>query len=424
MVSLNIDYLKGFLSANDIKGMFPLVRLAHDNLHEGRGMGKEFTGWVDLPSKIPEDLLKSLVPLSEEVQQNSDCLVSIGIGGSYLGLRAGLDFLGTSKLPVYYAGHNISGDYLHRLLGELASKRVTAIIISKSGTTTEPALAFRVIRNFLQSKYQGAELKKRIICVTDVKRGALRAAAEKGGYRTFPIPDNVGGRFSVFTPAGLVPLALAGVDIAALVDGARNAQAKYSICDFDQNPCYLYAAIRNLLYARKKRLEVLSSFYPNLFYMAEWFKQLFGESEGKQGKGIFPASLMMSTDLHSMGQWMQDAERMVFETFIQINNPEHDLEISKDEDDWDGFNYVAGKTFDFVNKKAYEATAAAHFEGGVPNMTLTIDKADARNLGHLFYFFEKACGISGYCLGINPFDQPGVETYKKKMFELLKPAKK
>ncbi len=419
MISLNTDYLKGFVSDNELGGFLPSVRLAHENLHKGKGIGAEFTGWLDLPSRIPDALIKEISSLANEVQKNSDCIVSIGIGGSYLGIRATLEFLGGGKLPVYYAGHTISSDYLHQLLIDLKDKRITVVVISKSGTTTEPAIAFRVIKKLLESKYQGEELKKRVICVTDAKKGALRKIADRQGYRSFIIPDNVGGRYSVLTPVGLVPLALAGVDIQSLVDGARKAQAEYAVCDLDKNACYRYAALRNVLYARAKKIEVLSSFYPEVFYVAEWFKQLFGESEGKQGKGIFPASLIMSTDLHSMGQWMQEAERTVFETFVQIDKPHHDVIIPQDKEDPDGFNYVAGKGFDFVNKKAYEATAAAHFEGGVPNMTITLCKADAMHLGHLYYFFEKACGISGYILGVNPFDQPGVEAYKKKMFALL-----
>jgi len=419
MITLNSEYLKGFVSADELKDIFPSVCLAHDHLHKAQGPGAEFTGWLDLPSRIPETLIKEIVTLVGEVHKNSDCLVSIGIGGSYLGIRATVDFLGAEKLPVYYAGHTISSDYLHQLLAVLKDKRVTVVVISKSGTTTEPALAFRVIKKLLESKYQGEELKKRIICVTDQKNGALRKIADKEGYRSFIIPDNVGGRYSILTPVGLVPLALAGVDIQSLVEGARKAQAEYAVCDLEKNACYRYAAIRNILYAKGKKIEVLSSFYPHVFYVAEWFKQLFGESEGKQGKGIFPASLIMSTDLHSMGQWMQEAERTVFETFLEIDKPHHDVIIPQDKEDLDGFNYVAGKGFDFVNKKAYEATSAAHFEGGVPNMTITLCKADATHLGHLYYFFEKACGISGYILGVNPFDQPGVEAYKKKMFALL-----
>ena len=419
MITLNTDYLNGFVSANELEKIFPSVKLAHDNLHNGKGLGAEFTGWLDLPSRIPDALIKEISSLAGEVHKNSDCIVSIGIGGSYLGIRATVDFLGGGKLPVYYAGHTISSDYLHQLLATLKDKRITVVVISKSGTTTEPAIAFRVIKKLLESKYQGEELKKRIICVTDEKKGALRKIADKEGFKSFVIPDDVGGRFSILTPVGLVPLALAGVDIQSFVDGARKAQAEYAICDLDKNTCYRYAALRNILYAKGKKIEVLSSFYPNVFYVAEWFKQLFGESEGKDGKGIFPASLIMSTDLHSMGQWMQEAERTVFETFLQIDRPHHDVIIPEDKEDLDGFNYVAGKGFDFVNKKAYEATSAAHFEGGVPNMTITLCKADTVHLGHLYYFFEKACGISGYILGVNPFDQPGVEAYKKKMFTLL-----
>ena len=419
MISLNTDYLKGFVSADELVNIFPSVRLAHDNLHNGKGSGAEFTGWLDLPSRIPDALIKEITTLAGEVHKNSDCIVSIGIGGSYLGIRATVEFLGGGKIPVYYAGHTISSDYLHQLLEVLKDKRITVVVISKSGTTTEPAIAFRVIKKLLESKYQGEELKKRIICVTDEKKGALRKIADKEGFRSFVVPDDVGGRYSILTPVGLVPLALAGVDIASLVAGAQKAQAEYAVCDLDKNTCYRYAALRNILYAKGKKIEVLSSFYPNVFYVAEWFKQLFGESEGKQGKGIFPASLIMSTDLHSMGQWMQEGERTVFETFVQIDKPHHDVIIPRDKEDLDGFNYVAGKGFDFVNKKAYEATSAAHFEGGVPNMTITLCKADTVHLGHLYYFFEKACGISGYILGVNPFDQPGVEAYKKKMFALL-----
>ena len=419
MITINANYLKGFVSTNELNDILPAVKLAHENLHQRKGLGAEFTGWLDLPSRIPDAMIKEITALAKEVHQNSDCIVSIGIGGSYLGIRATVEFLGGGTIPVYYAGHNISSDYLYQLLATLKDKRVTVVVISKSGTTTEPAIAFRVIKKLLESKYQGEELKKRIICVTDEKKGALRRIADAEGYRSFIIPDDVGGRFSILTPVGLVPLALAGVDIQALVDGARKAEVEYALCDLDKNICYRYAALRNILYRKGKKIEVISSFYPNVFYVAEWFKQLFGESEGKQGKGIFPASLIMSTDLHSMGQWMQDAERSVFETFLQIDRPHQEVLVPHDDQDIDGFNYVAGKGFDFVNKKAYEATSAAHFEGGVPNMTLTLCKADAAHLGQLYYFFEKACGISGYVLGVNPFDQPGVEAYKKKMFALL-----
>jgi glucose-6-phosphate isomerase len=420
MITLETGYLKTFVQGDDLAKIYPRVKQAHDDLHGRRGKGSEFTGWLDLPSRIPESLIKQLTQLGADVAAHSDCLVSIGIGGSYLGIRASLEFLGTPKLPVYYAGHNISGEYLHQLLQILENKRVTVVVISKSGTTTEPAIAFRAVRKLLEKKYQGEELKKRIICVTDEKKGALRKIAEQGGFRSFVIPDDVGGRFSILTPVGLVPLALAGVDIAAFVEGARQAQQEYAICDLEKNACYRYAALRNLLYGQGKKIEVLSSFYPQVQYVSEWWKQLFGESEGKDHKGIFPASLILSADLHSMGQLMQDGERTLFETFLSLDKPAFDVAIPEDRDNLDGFNYVAGKSFDFVNKKAYEATAAAHFEGGVPNMTIKLCKADAHHLGQLYYFFEKACGISGYVLGVNPFDQPGVEAYKSKMFALLK----
>ncbi len=419
MISLNTDLLKGFVADGELEAMAPAVQKAHDQLHQKTGQGSEFTGWMDLPSRIPDSLITELEQLAAQVQKDSDCLVSIGIGGSYLGIRASIDFVGAAKLPIYYAGHNISSDYLYQLLETLKDKRVTVVVISKSGTTTEPAIAFRVIKKLLESKYSGEELKKRIICVTDEKKGALRIIADKGGFKSYVIPDDVGGRFSILTPVGLVPLALAGVDIRSFVEGARKAQAEYAETDLSKNTCYRYAALRNILYRKGKKIEVLSSFYPNVYYVGEWWKQLFGESEGKEHKGIFPASLTLSADLHSMGQFMQDGERTIFETFVAIDKPVHDVPVPMDAEDLDGFNYVAGKGFDLVNKKAYEGTAAAHYEGGVPCMTITLCKADAFHLGHLYYFYEKACGISGYILGVNPFDQPGVEAYKKKMFALL-----
>lgn len=421
MIALDTQYLKGVVGNDDLAALFPKIKKAHDDLHGKTGKGSEFTGWVDLPSRIPDALISELTALADDVAKHSDCIVSIGIGGSYLGIRATVEFLGgITRLPIYYAGHNISSDYLHQLLQTLKGKRVTAVVISKSGTTTEPAIAFRVIKQLLEKQYSGEELKKRIVCVTDESKGALRSIARAQGFRSYVIPDDVGGRFSILTPVGLVPLALAGVDIKSFVEGARKAQAECAVVDIEKNLCYKYAAIRNVLYGKGKKIEVLSSFYPNVFYVAEWWKQLFGESEGKDHKGIFPASLIMSTDLHSMGQLMQDGERTLFETFIAIDKPGHDVAVPSDAQNLDGFNYIAGRGFDFVNKKAYEGTAAAHFEGGVPNMAIHLCCADAFHIGYLYYFFEKACGISGYVLGVNPFDQPGVEAYKKKMFALLK----
>jgi glucose-6-phosphate isomerase len=419
-ITLNTDYLKNFINPKEITALSPMVQKAHEGLHNKTGKGNDYLGWLDLPSRITDGFLNELNILAKDVQANSDVLISIGIGGSYLGIRSTIEFLGgATKLPVYYAGHNISSDYLHNLLETVKNKRVTVIVISKSGTTTEPAIAFRAIKKALEARYNSEELKKRIICVTDEKKGALRKIVEKSGYRSFVIPDDVGGRFSVLTPVGLVPLALAGIDIKSLVEGARKGQSEYSVMDLEKNTAYRYAALRYLLYKKGKKIEILSSFYPEMFYVAEWFKQLFGESEAKGGQGIFPASLIFSTDLHSMGQLMQDGERTIFETFVMIDKPQHDVIVPTDAEDLDGFNYVAGKGFDFVNKKAYEATASAHFEGGVPNMTLTLCQADAFHLGQLYFLFEKAIGIYGYLLDVNPFDQPGVEAYKKKMFALL-----
>ncbi len=418
-IVLNQANLKGFIEKKDIEKIIPQVKKAHDALEKRTGKGKEFLGWLDLPSRVEDKFISELVKLGEEVRKNSDALVSIGIGGSYLGIRSSIEFLGGSKIPVHYAGHNLNSDYLYNLLEDLKDKRVTVVVISKSGTTTEPAVVFRIIKQFMEKKYRGNELKKRIICVTDAKKGALRKIADKAGYRTFEIPDDVGGRFSVLTPVGLVPLAIAGVDIKSLVEGARKGQSEYSKMDWEQNAAYRYAASRFLLYNKGKAIEVQSSFYPNFFYVLEWWKQLYGESEGKDGKGIFPASLILTTDLHSMGQLMQDGTRNLFETFLMLDKANHALMIPHDAQDVDGFNCVADKDLDFVNRQAYLATADAHFEGGVPNMTITLCKADAFHLGHLYYFFEKAVGISGYLLGVNPFDQPGVEAYKTKMFKLL-----
>lgn len=419
-IILDREHLKGFVEPKDLNALLPQIKKAHEDLHGRKGAGHEFTGWVDLPGRIKDSFIKELEDLGQEVRRQSDALISIGIGGSYLGIRATLEFLGGEpQLPVYYAGHNMSADYLHQLIETVKDKRLTVIVISKSGTTTEPAVAFRVIRKLMEKKYKEAELKKRIICVTDEKKGALRQIADKMGYRSFVIPDDVGGRFSILTPVGLVPLAIAGVDIKSLVAGARQGQQEYAAADLDKNTACLYAALRYLLYTKGKTIEVMSSFYDNVYYLAEWWKQLYGESEGKNGKGIFPASMIFSTDLHSMGQWMQDGVRSVFETFLVIDKTRHGVIIPEDKDNLDNFNFIAGKDLDYVNKQAYQATAQAHAEGGVPNLSLALCKADAFHLGQLYYLFEKGVAVSGYLLGVNPFDQPGVEAYKKKMFALL-----
>lgn len=420
MIQFDRSNLKGFVEQKDLEGILPQIKKAHDDLENKTGKGNDYVGWLHLPSSIKNSFLKDLTTFAKDVQKRSDCLISIGIGGSYLGIRATLEYLHKdTKLPVYYVGNNMDPDYLVNLLNSLKNKRISVVVISKSGTTTEPALAFRIVKQFLSKKYKEAELKKRIICVTDGKKGALRKIADKNGYKSFVIPDDVGGRFSILTPVGLVPLALAGVDIKSLVEGARQGEKEYSQTDLSQNIAWQYAGIRYLLYKQGKKIEVLSSFYDNMAYIAEWWKQLYGESEGKDAKGLFPASLNLTADLHSMGQMMQQGERTIFETFLMIDEPKKKVKIPSDKEDLDGFNFVAGKDLDFVNKQAYKATAAAHLEGGVPNMTLPICKADPFHLGQLFYFFERAVGISGYLLGVNPFDQPGVEAYKSKMFQLL-----
>ena len=419
-IKLDREYLKGFLSEKDYDGVVSQLEQAHDELHNGSGAGSDFTGWLDLPSRTTDEEIDEYVKLGEKVRANSDCVISIGIGGSYVGIRSTLEFLiAEQKIPVYYAGHNLSSGYLHHLLGKLKDKRVTVVVISKSGTTTEPALAFRVIKQFMEDKYNTEELKERIICITDGKKGALRTIADREGYKSFVIPDNVGGRFSVLTPVGLVPLAIAGIDIKALIQGAQEAEAEYSVKDLDQNIAYQYAATRFLLYRRGRVIEVLSTFYQRLSFIAEWWKQLFGESEGKDGKGIFPASLGFTADLHSMGQLLQEGDRNMFETFMVVEDSEREVIIPEDPDNLDDFNCVAGKNLDFVNKQAYRGTAAAHFEGGVPSMSIIMPKFDAKSLGELYYFFEKSVAITGYLLDVNPFNQPGVEMYKKKMFELL-----
>lgn len=419
-IALNTNHLKGFVEQKDYDAIQTEVTSAHNALHNKTGPGSEFTGWVNLPSSITSNIIDELTALGNEVAARSDCVISIGIGGSYLGIRSTIEALGgVTTVPLYYAGHNISGDELHRLLEKIKGKRVTVVVISKSGTTTEPAIAFRVIKEVLSKRYSAEELRERIVCVTDASKGALRAQSDKEGYRTFVIPDDIGGRFSVLTPVGLVPLAMAGVDIKSLVEGAQAGEAEYAEPDLKSNTAYRYAAARSVLNRKGKDIEMFASFYPELYYIGEWWKQLFGESEGKNGKGVFPASTVLSTDLHSMGQLMQDGKRNIFETFLMIDQTNHAVEIPAEDANTDNFNCIAGKDFDYVNKQAYKATAEAHFEGGCPNMTITLEQADAYHIGQLYYFYEKAVAISGYMLGVNPFDQPGVEAYKKKMFALL-----
>ena len=419
-IQFDIKNLNGFISRDEWEAIEPAVEKAHQDLISKTGKGSEFTGWVDLPSKMSDSLIDELEDLGKEVRAHSDCLVSVGIGGSYLGVRATMEFLvADQKMPIYYAGNNLSAGYLFHLLERLKDKNVTVVVISKSGTTTECALAFRIIKQFMQTKYDAEELKKHIICATDENRGALKKIADQEGYKTYPIYDDVGGRFSVLCPAGLVSLAIAGIDIRQLIEGARTAEKKFMTPGIDQNIAHQYAAARFLLHEKGKKIEVLSAFYQRLSYVAEWWKQLFGESEGKNGKGTFPASLNLTADLHSMGQMMQEGERNIFETFLMIEDSGHKMIIPEDDQNLDNFNCVAGKDLDFVNKQAYQATAEAHYEGGVPSMTITLPSCSANALGQLYYFFQKAVATTGYLLGVNPFNQPGVEAYKKKMFVLL-----
>jgi glucose-6-phosphate isomerase len=419
-ITLDTVLLKDHVSAEDMKALEPRVRKAHQDLHGKSGAGNDFLGWIDLPSRTPDALIHELSGLAHSVKDRARAIISIGIGGSYLGIRSTLEFLGkTSGPPVYYAGHNMATSDMAAVLDIIDRQDVAVVVISKSGTTTEPAVAFRVIDAAMRKKYSSEEMRKRIICVTDAKKGALRQIADKEGYRAYAIPDDVGGRFSVLTPVGLVPLALAGVDIRAFLEGFRAGECEYAAAELEKNTAYQYAVVRNILYAKGRVIEMMASFYPNMQYVCEWWKQLFGESEGKGGKGIFPASTILSTDLHSMGQLMQDGMRNVFETFVMIDGVKDKVSIPLQAMDMDKFNCVAGKDLDWVNKQAYRATAEAHYEGGVPNMTITLSRADAYHIGQLYYFFEKAVGMSGYLLGVNPFDQPGVEAYKKKMFALL-----
>ncbi len=426
-VSFNSAYASSFLRENDIKGLESQIKDAHKAIAAKSGLGNDFLGWVDLPYNYDKEEFSRIKKAAEKIRQDTDILIVIGIGGSYLGARAAIEFL---KGPyynalrdgapeIYFAGNSISGSYLADMIKLCEGKRVSVNIISKSGTTTEPAVAFRVFRKYLEEQYGEEEAAKRIYCTTDKARGTLKALADEKGYECFVVPDDVGGRFSVLTAVGLLPIAAAGADIDKLMAGAAKAAEKYNEEDLYKNDCYTYAAIRNAFYRKGKSVELLVSYEPRFALMAEWFKQLFGESEGKDNKGLFPASVIFSTDLHSMGQYVQDGARLMFETVVTFSETDKDVVIEKEDNDGDGLNFLAGKTMSFVNEKAFEGTVLAHTDGGVPNLVINVDKPDEENLGELIYFFEKACAISGYVLGVNPFDQPGVESYKKNMFALL-----
>ena len=426
-IGFNFAYASDFLRENDLKGLEGQVKDAHKVIGEKSGLGNDFLGWVTLPTDYDKEEFSRIKKAAEKIRKDTDILIVIGIGGSYLGARAAIEFL---KGPyynalkgdapeIYFAGNSISGSYLSDMIKLCEGKRVSVNIISKSGTTTEPAVAFRVFRKYLEEHYGEEEAAKRIYCTTDKSRGTLKALADEKGYECFVVPDDVGGRFSVLTAVGLLPIAAAGADIDKLMQGAATAAERYNNPDMYSNDCYTYAAIRNAFYRKGKSVELLVSYEPRFAMMAEWFKQLFGESEGKDNKGLFPASVIFSTDLHSMGQYVQDGSRIMFETVVTFGESDRDVVIEKEDNDGDGLNFLAGKTMSFVNEKAFEGTILAHTDGGVPNLVINVDKPDEENLGELIYFFEKACAISGYMLGVNPFDQPGVESYKKNMFALL-----
>ena len=424
-VKFNYKLAENFVSEEEITNLAPMVAKAHKMLHEKTGAGNDFLGWVELPKNYDKDELERIKKAAAKIQSDSDVLVVIGIGGSYLGARAAIEFLTsplanyTAKTQIFYVGNSISGPYLAELLDMVKNKELSVNVISKSGTTTEPAIAFRVFKELMEKKYGKEGAKSRIYATTDKARGALKTLADSEGYETFVIPDDVGGRFSVLTAVGLLPIAVSGADIDAMMQGAADAYDRYNNPDVAANECYQYAAVRNALLRKGKCIEVMANYEPSLHYLTEWWKQLYGESEGKDGKGIFPAGVDLSTDLHSMGQFIQDGSRNLFETVINVETPSIDLMIGEDGENLDGLNFLAGETLDYVNHKAMEGTILAHTDGNVPNLMVSLKKLDEYTFGQLVYFFEKACGISGYLLGVNPFNQPGVEAYKKNMFALL-----
>ena len=399
------------------------VKKIDNELREKANDEKEFLGWIELPTTYNKEEFERIKKAAEKIRSDSKVFVCIGIGGSYLGARAVIEALTDSfdknGIQIYYAGNNLSSDYLNEMLNAIGNKDISINVISKSGTTTEPAIAFRIFREFLENKYGLEEARKRIYVTTDKEKGALKQLANEEGYETFIVPDNIGGRYSVLTAVGLLPIAVAGINIDDLMAGARMAQVKYSESDLKYNECYQYAVSRNILYDDGKEIEILANYNPKLHYFVEWWKQLFGESEGKDEKGIFPAGVDFTTDLHSMGQYIQQGQRNLIETVINVVKPQSDIEIKKDEDNLDGMNFVAGKTLDYVCKKAMEGTIQAHVNGGVPNVLIDLETLNEENLGALIYFFELACAMSGSILGVNPFNQPGVEEYKKNMFRLL-----
>ena len=426
-LKLNDNYVKNFITDDELKAMVPAVEDAHQKIIDKSGEGADFLGWVDLPVNYDKEEFERIQKAAAKIKNDSEALVVIGIGGSYLGARAAIEFCTSQNYNlvkkdtpnIYFSGNSISGNSLSELVDLVKDVDFSINVISKSGTTTEPAIAFRIFRELLIEKYGEEEAAKRIYVTTDKAKGTLKEFSDKAGYETFVVPDDVGGRYSVLTAVGLLPIAVAGIDIAAMMQGAQDAREAYSVCDIDKNDCYKYAAIRNVLLGKGKAVELMVAYEPDFTMMNEWFKQLYGESEGKDGKGIFPASVVCSTDLHSMGQYIQDGVRMLFETSVMFTKPKREVVIKEDEINADGLNFLAGKTMDFVNRKAYQGTLLAHVDGGVPNICIEVPEMNEYEFGYLVYFFEKACAISGYILGVNPFNQPGVESYKKNMFALL-----
>ena len=429
-LNFNYQFAKNFFNENELKQIKPYVELANEVLTSKSGAGNDFLGWVDLPETYDKDEFARIKKAAEKIKNDSEVLVVIGIGGSYLGAKAAIEFLSHSfynnlpkdkrKTPeIYFAGTNMSGVYLQHLIEVVGDRDFSVNVISKSGTTTEPAIAFRVFKKMLEEKYGKEEAAKRIYATTDKAKGALKTLATAEGYETFVVPDNVGGRFSVLTAVGLLPIAAAGINIDELMAGAKDAMNDFANKNMDENQALQYAAVRNILHRKGKDLELMVNYEPRVHYLAEWWKQLFGESEGKNGKGLYPTSADFSADLHSLGQYIQEGQRLFFETVVSIGKPEVEFVIESDKDNLDGLNFIAGKTLDYVNKKATDGVILAHIDGNVPNLGVNIPEATPYHLGYTFYFFEKACGVSGYLLGVNPFDQPGVEAYKKNMFALL-----
>ncbi|GEP99478.1 glucose-6-phosphate isomerase [Staphylococcus arlettae] len=427
MTHIQLDYGKTleFFGKHELEQQKDIVKSIHKTIHEGTGAGSDFLGWIDLPVDYDKEEFSRILEAAKRVKAHSDVFVVIGIGGSYLGARAAIEMLtpafrNSDEYPeIVFVGNHLSSTYTQELIQYLGGKDFSVNVISKSGTTTEPAVAFRLFKQLVEDKYGKEEAKQRIFATTDKEKGALKQLATNEGYETFVVPDDVGGRYSVLTAVGLLPIAVAGIDIEAMMQGAAKAREELSSDNLDENIAYQYATIRNILYSKGYTTEMLINFEPSMQYFNEWWKQLFGESEGKDYKGIYPSSANYTTDLHSLGQYVQEGRRFLFETVVKVNNPKHNITIEEDSDDLDGLNYLAGKTIDEVNTKAFEGTLLAHTDGGVPNVVVNIPKLDEETFGYVVYFFELACAMSGYQLGVNPFNQPGVEAYKQNMFALL-----